>query len=159
MFISNSQKSMRITDNNISELIMDRNAVHMEYVGAEKVQCDCFFQILYNFELTTSFFGDDSKKVAQQLNEHPSYLHIRHHNFRPMADVKCTLFDINSTNYANGKITFRLRCTRYYTFHEDAERDAETISGKRFKLIDVIFEGHLSHDLVMVEVNEKESNV
>jgi hypothetical protein len=144
---------MRITDNNISELIMDRNAVHMEYVGCELLRFACYSQMLYNFELITSFFGDDSEKLAQLLNEHPSHLLIRDDDYHPMTDINCTLFDIKSADYTNGKIKLSLTGFRYSKCPQNAEKDAKTISGKRFKFIESQLSNSMIYDLVMVKVN------
>lgn len=148
-------KSMRITDNNISELIMDRNAVHMEYVETELLRCACFSQTQYKFELTTSFFGDDSEKLAQLLNEHPSYLHIRDDDNNPMADINCTLFNIKSVDYANWKIKFNLTCSTYSICPQNAEKDVKTISGKRFKFMESQLMTPVTaiYNIVMVKVN------
>jgi len=147
-------KSMRITDNSISELITDRNAVHMEYVETELLCCACFSQTQYKFELTTSFFGGDSEKLVQLLNGHPSCLRIRGDYNNPMADINCTLFDIKSVDYANGKIKFSLTCFIYSKCPPNAEKDARTISGKRFKFIGPkLLPASASYNLFMVEVN------
>ena len=147
---------MRLTDNNnVSNVITDRNFVSMEYIGVEVQTCDCFQQIFNKFELTTSFFGKDSDEVARATGTNSAYLHIRDAYFQPMSGVKCTLYNIESVKCVGEKIKLELTATNNnLLLEEDLKNIADKISSTRFRFVRTTFVNGISFNLNMIHVKD-----
>ena len=146
---------MRISDlSNLSELVTDRNAVYMEYIGVEVQRCGCFTMISNKFELTTPFFGKDSEEIAHTMDGKAAYLHIREDDFHPMGDVKCTLYNIQSVKCVGEKIKLELLTHRTNRPKDDLQNEADKISNTRFRFVWQNFVVGTSYDLIMVRVKD-----
>ena len=147
---------MRISDlSNLSELVTDRNAVFMQYIGVEVLHCGCFTQIRNKFVLTTPFFGKDSEEVARTTSSHSSYLLIRGSDYHPMDDVKCTTYNIVSVKCVGEKIEFELITTQNNLLSEkDLKNIADKISSTRFKFVRSNVVDGISYNTFMVRVKD-----
>ena len=129
---------MRISDlSNISKLVTDRNAVFMQYTGTTRDRYSRF-AVGYNFVLATSFFGEQTECVADDINNTlMGCLYFKNFNYT----LKCgTISSPSCIFFVKG--VSQKGCTMYldilcYSFSsgKEAEDFASAVSSRKFDFI------------------------
>lgn len=126
---------MRISDlSNLSELVTDKNAVFMQYTGTTRDR-DSRFTVGYNFVLATSFWGEYTELVADDINALIGYLYFKNFNYTlQRGSISSCIFYVKGVSHEGS--TMYLDILSYsFSSGKEAADFASAVSSRKFDFI------------------------